>query len=194
MRSAYQGDSGVRGIEGKLGALKFARENKIPTLGLCLGLQCMVIEAARNLAGISNANSAEFDPQTLDPVISTMQSQEEIVAGKGDMGGTMRLGLYPAVLASGSLVAVIYGATEIQERHRHRYEVNNNYREEISKTGLIFSGLSPDGNLVEFVELPSEMHPYYVGTQAHPEFLSRPTKPHPLFAGLIAAAIKQNGK
>lgn len=154
----------------------------------------MVIEAARNLAGISNANSAEFDPQTLDPVISTMQSQEEIVAGKGDMGGTMRLGLYPAVLASGSLVAVIYGATEIQERHRHRYEVNNNYREEISKTGLIFSGLSPDGNLVEFVELPSEMHPYYVGTQAHPEFLSRPTKPHPLFAGLIAAAIKQNGK
>lgn len=188
------GGFGVRGIEGKLGALKFARENKIPTLGLCLGLQCMVIEAARNLAGISNANSAEFDPQTLDPVISTMQSQEEIVAGKGDMGGTMRLGLYPAVLASGSLVAVIYGATEIQERHRHRYEVNNNYREEISKTGLIFSGLSPDGNLVEFVELPSETHPYYVGTQAHPEFLSRPTKPHPLFAGLIAAAIKQNGK
>ena len=188
------GGFGVRVIEGKLGALKFARENKIPTLGLCLGLQCMVIEAARNLAGISNANSAEFDPQTLDPVISTMQSQEEIVAGKGDMGGTMRLGLYPAVLASGSLVAVIYGATEIQERHRHRYEVNNNYREEISKTGLIFSGLSPDGNLVEFVELPSEMHPYYVGTQAHPEFLSRPTKPHPLFAGLIAAAIKQNGK
>jgi len=188
------GGFGVRGIEGKLGALKFARENKIPTLGLCLGLQCMVIEAARNLAGISNANSAEFDPQTLDPVISTMQSQEEIVAGKGDMGGTMRLGLYPAVLASGSLVAVIYGATEIQERHRHRYEVNNNYREEISKTGLIFSGLSPDGNLVEFVELPSEMHPYYVGTQAHPEFLSRPTKPHPLFSGLIAAAIKQNGK
>ena len=188
------GGFGVRGIEGKLGALKFARENKIPTLGLCLGLQCMVIEAARNLAGISNANSAEFDPQALDPVISTMQSQEEIVAGKGDMGGTMRLGLYPAVLASGSLVAVIYGATEIQERHRHRYEVNNNYREEISKTGLIFSGLSPDGNLVEFVELPSEMHPYYVGTQAHPEFLSRPTKPHPLFAGLIAAAIKQNGK
>ena len=188
------GGFGVLGIEGKLGALKFARENKIPTLGLCLGLQCMVIEAARNLAVISNANSAEFDPQTLDPVISTMQSQEEIVAGKGDMGGTMRLGLYPAVLASGSLVAVIYGATEIQERHRHRYEVNNNYREEISKTGLIFSGLSPDGNLVEFVELPSEMHPYYVGTQAHPEFLSRPTKPHPLFAGLIAAAIKQNGK
>ena len=187
------GGFGVRGIEGKLGALKFARENKIPTLGLCLGLQCMVIEAARNLAGIVNANSAEFDPQTPDPVISTMQSQEEIVAGKGDMGGTMRLGLYPAVLASGSQVSAIYGATEIQERHRHRYEVNNDYREEIGKTGLVFSGLSPDGNLVEFVELPSDVHPYYVGTQAHPEFLSRPTKSHPLFAGLIAAAIKQNG-
>ena len=187
------GGFGVRGIEGKLGALKFARENKIPTLGLCLGLQCMVIEAARNLAGIVNANSAEFDPQTPDPVISTMQSQEEIVAGKGDMGGTMRLGLYPAVLASGSQVSAIYGTTEIQERHRHRYEVNNDYREEIGKTGLVFSGLSPDGNLVEFVELPSDVHPYYVGTQAHPEFLSRPTKSHPLFAGLIAAAIKQNG-
>ena len=187
------GGFGVRGIEGKLGALKFARENMIPTLGLCLGLQCMVIEAARNLAGIVNANSAEFDPQTPDPVISTMQSQEEIVAGKGDMGGTMRLGLYPAVLASGSQVSAIYGTTEIQERHRHRYEVNNDYREEIGKTGLVFSGLSPDGNLVEFVELPSDVHPYYVGTQAHPEFLSRPTKSHPLFAGLIAAAIKQNG-
>ena len=187
------GGFGVRGIEGKLGALKFARENRIPTLGLCLGLQCMVIEAARNLAGIVNANSAEFDPQTPDPVISTMQSQEEIVAGKGDMGGTMRLGLYPAVLASGSQVSAIYGTTEIQERHRHRYEVNNDYREEIGKTGLVFSGLSPDGNLVEFVELPSDVHPYYVGTQAHPEFLSRPTKSHPLFAALIAAAIKQNG-
>ena len=188
------GGFGVRGIEGKLGALKYGRENRIPTLGLCLGLQCMVIEAARNLAGIKNANSAEFDPETKDPVISTMQSQEEIVAGKGDMGGTMRLGLYPAVLAAGSLVSEVYGSSEIQERHRHRYEVNNNYREEISKTGLVFSGLSPDGHLVEFVELPREVHPFYVGTQAHPEFLSRPTKAHPLFSGLIAAAIKKNGK
>ena len=188
------GGFGVRGIEGKLGALKFARENKIPTLGLCLGLQCMVIEAARSLAGIKNANSAEFDPETKDPVISTMQSQEDIVAGKGDMGGTMRLGLYPAVLASGSLVAEIYGANEIQERHRHRYEVNNKYRDEIAKTGLVFSGLSPDAHLVEFVELPKKQHPFYVGTQAHPEFLSRPTKAHPLFAGLIAAAIEKNGK
>jgi CTP synthase len=188
------GGFGVRGIEGKLGALKFSRENKIPTLGLCLGLQCMVIEAARNLAGIKNANSAEFDPETKDPVISTMQSQEEIVAGNGDMGGTMRLGLYPAVLASGSLVSELYGSNEIQERHRHRYEVNNKYREEIAKTGLIFSGLSPDAHLVEFVELPRDTHPYYVGTQAHPEFLSRPTKAHPLFSGLVAAAIKKHGK
>ena len=188
------GGFGVRGIEGKLGALKFAREKKIPTLGLCLGLQCMVIEAARNLADISQANSAEFDPETKDPVISTMQNQEDIVAGKGDMGGTMRLGLYPAVLAAGSLVAEVYGANEIQERHRHRYEVNNKYREQISATGLVFSGLSPDGNLVEFVELPRATHPYYVGTQAHPEFLSRPTSAHPLFTGLIAAAIEKNGK
>jgi CTP synthase len=123
-----------------------------------------------------------------------MQNQEDIVAGKGDMGGTMRLGLYPAVLATGSVVAGVYGSSEIQERHRHRYEVNNKYRDQISKTGLIFSGLSPDGNLVEFVELPIEVHPFYVGTQAHPEFLSRPTKAHPLFSGLIAAAIAQNGK
>ncbi len=188
------GGFGVRGIEGKLGALRYARENMIPTLGLCLGLQCMVIEAARNLAGIKGANSAEFDPETKDPVISTMQSQEDIVAGRGDMGGTMRLGLYPAVLATGSLVAEIYGANEIQERHHHRYEVNNSYREEIAKTGLTFSGLSPDAHLVEFVELPKETHPFYIGTQAHPEFLSRPTKAHPLFSGLIAAAIKKNGK
>ena len=188
------GGFGVRGIEGKLGALKFARERKIPTLGLCLGLQCMVIEAARNLADISQANSAEFDPETKDPVISTMQNQEDIVAGKGDMGGTMRLGLYPAVLAAGSLVSEVYGANEIQERHRHRYEVNNKYRDQISATGLVFSGLSPDGNLVEFVELPRATHPYYVGTQAHPEFLSRPTSAHPLFTGLIAAAIEKNGK
>jgi CTP synthase len=187
------GGFGVRGIEGKLGALKFARENKIPTLGLCLGLQCMVIEAARNLGNILGANSAEFDPETKEPVISTMQNQEDIVAGKGDMGGTMRLGLYPAVLASGSVVAEVYGTSEIQERHRHRYEVNNKYRDQISATGLSFSGLSPDGHLVEFVELPRAIHPYYVGTQAHPEFLSRPTAAHPLFTGLIAAAIEKNG-
>jgi len=184
------GGFGVRGIEGKVGALKYARENKIPTLGLCLGLQCMVIESAQNLAGLKGANSAEFDPETPHPVISTLASQEDIVAGRGDMGGTMRLGLYPAHLAKGSLVADLYGKAEIQERHRHRYEVNNAYREKIAATGLVFSGISPDGHLVEFVELPREVHPFYVGTQAHPEFLSRPTRAHPLFSGLIAAALK----
>ena len=188
------GGFGVRGIEGKLGALKYARENKIPTLGLCLGLQCMVIEVARNLAGIKDANSAEFDEATSNPVISTMIDQVEIVAGHGQMGGSMRLGLYKADLLQGSVIAGVYGKNQISERHRHRYEVNNKYRDQISKTGLVFSGFSPDKHLVEFVELPKEVHPYYVGTQAHPEFLSRPTKPHPLFAGLIAAAIAKHGK
>ena len=188
------GGFGVRGIEGKLGALKYARENRIPTLGLCLGLQCMVIEAARNLAGLKYANSSEFDEKTSDPVISTMSDQVEIVAGKGQMGGSMRLGLYKADLLSNSVVANVYGKSQISERHRHRYEVNNKYREELTATGLVFSGLSPDKNLVEFVELPKETHPYYVGTQAHPEFLSRPTRPHPLFIGLIAAAIAKHGK
>jgi CTP synthase len=188
------GGFGVRGIEGKLGALKYARQNRIPTLGLCLGLQCMVIEAARNLAGLKNANSSEFDERTSDPVISTMSDQVEIVAGKGQMGGSMRLGLYKADLLSNSVVANVYGKSQISERHRHRYEVNNKYREQLTATGLVFSGLSPDKNLVEFVELPLETHPYYVGTQAHPEFLSRPTRPHPLFIGLIAAAIAKHGK
>ena len=188
------GGFGVRGIEGKLGALKYARENKIPALGLCLGLQCMVIEVARNIAGIKDANSAEFDEKTTNPVISTMSDQIDIVAGHGQMGATMRLGLYKADLLAGSVVAGVYGKSQISERHRHRYEVNNKYREQLAKTGLVFSGLSPDKNLVEFVELPKEVHPYYVGTQAHPEFLSRPTRAHPLFAGLIAAAIAKHGK
>ena len=188
------GGFGVRGIEGKLGALKYARENKIPTLGLCLGLQCMVIEVARNIAGIKDANSAEFDEKTTNPVISTISDQVDIVAGHGQMGATMRLGLYKADLLAGSVVAGVYGKSQISERHRHRYEVNNKYREQLAKTGLLFSGLSPDKNLVEFVELPKDLHPYYVGTQAHPEFLSRPTRAHPLFAGLIAAAIAKHGK
>ena len=186
------GGFGVRGIEGKLGALKFARVNKIPTLGLCLGLQCMVIEAARNLAGLEGANSAEFEPDTKHPVISTMVSQEEIVAGRGNMGGTMRLGLYPAQLESGSIVAGLYGSNLINERHRHRYEVNNLYRDQLTDAGVKFSGTSPDGLLVEFVELLKADHPFYVGTQAHPEFLSRPTKAHPLFAGLISAALNRH--
>jgi CTP synthase len=183
------GGFGVRGIEGKLGALKFARENKIPTLGLCLGLQMMVIEIARNKAGIKDANSTEFDANTKHPVISTMASQREVVAGNADMGGTMRLGLYEAKLLKNSVVANAYGAELVKERHRHRYEVNNDYRKQISDAGLVFSGLSPDEHLVEFVELPSDQHPYYVGTQAHPELLSRPTRPHPLFNALIKAAI-----
>jgi CTP synthase len=183
------GGFGIRGIEGKLGALKFAREMKIPTLGLCLGLQCMVIEAARNLAGIKDANSAEFTPESGAHVIATMDDQKNIVAGQGDMGGSMRLGLYKASLTPGSIVAGVYGATEISERHRHRYEVNNKYRDQISAAGLNFSGIFKDRDLVEFVELPREVHPYYVGTQAHPELRSRPTRPHPLFVGLIAAAI-----
>jgi CTP synthase len=182
------GGFGVRGIEGKLGALKFARENQIPVLGLCLGLQCMVIEYARNVVGLVGASSSEFDPDTEFPVIATMAEQVEIIAG-GDLGGTMRLGLYPAKLAAGSITAEAYGSSEVSERHRHRYEVNNAYRSQISDAGLVFSGVSPDGNLVENVELPRAVHPFYLGTQAHPELRSRPNRAHPLFAGLIAAAL-----
>ena len=184
------GGFGVRGIEGKLGALTYARENKIPTLGLCLGLQCMVIEYARNKAGLAGASSTEFDPEAKYPVIATMAEQVDILAA-GDMGGTMRLGLYEAKLKPGSIVAEVYGADSIEERHRHRYEVNNTYRSQIAEAGLVFSGTSPDDHLVEFVELPREVHPYYVATQAHPEFRSRPTNAHPLFRGLVAAAIKR---
>lgn len=185
------GGFGIRGIEGKLGALKFARENKIPTLGLCLGLQCMVIEAARNLAGIADANSAEFTPESGTHVIATMDDQKIIVAGQADMGGSMRLGLYKAALEPDSIVAGVYASTEISERHRHRYEVNNRYRDQIAAAGLVFSGTFKERDLVEFVELPRDVHPYYVGTQAHPELRSRPTRPHPLFIGLIAAALAQ---
>jgi CTP synthase len=183
------GGFGVRGIEGKVGALKYARENKIPTLGLCLGLQCMVIEGARNLAGINDANSAEFAPDSKDPVIATMAAQEAVLRGEQDMGGTMRLGLYAAALKDGSVVQSLYKSNLIEERHRHRYEVNNSYRPQLEAAGLVFSGTSPDGNLVEFVELPESEHPFYVGTQAHPEFKSRPTRPHPLFVGLVRAAL-----
>ena len=184
------GGFGVRGIEGKIGALRFARETKLPALGLCLGLQCMVIEAARNMAGIADANSAEFSPESGTPVIATMVDQVDIVAGSADMGATMRLGSFLASLLPGSIVANLYGAVEISERHRHRYEVNNLYRDQLSKAGLVFSGLFKKRDLVEFVELDAKMHPFYVGTQAHPEFRSRPTRPHPLFAGLVAAALK----
>jgi CTP synthase len=186
------GGFGVRGIEGKVGAVRYARENGIPLLGLCLGLQCMAIEVARDLAGLDGANSAEFDPTAPHPVIATMAGQEDVVAGERDMGGTMRLGLYPAVLAEGSLVRELYGTDVVEERHRHRYEVNNAYRDILERAGLVCSGLSPDGLLVEFVELPRSVHPFFVATQAHPEFLSRPTRPHPLFNGLVAAALEHS--
>jgi CTP synthase len=187
------GGFGIRGIEGKLGALTYARTNKIPTLGLCLGLQCMVIEAARNLAGIKDANSAEFLPDSGTHVIATMDDQRDIVAGAADMGASMRLGLYKASLLPGSIVAQSYGVDEVAERHRHRYEVNNLYRDQIAASGLVFSGFYKERDLVEFVELPREVHPFYVGTQAHPELRSRPTRPHPLFISLIKAAIARQG-
>ncbi|CAM5413985.1 CTP synthase [Corynebacterium variabile] len=186
------GGFGVRGIEGKIAAVTYCRENLIPMLGICLGLQCTVIEAAK-AAGIEDASSTEFAEElgvTGTPVISTMAEQEAAVQGEADLGGTMRLGAYPAVLAEGSVLADTYGTTEVSERHRHRFEVNNAYKEQITEgSGLQFSGTSPDGRLVEFVEYPKAVHPYLVATQAHPEYKSRPTRPHPLFAGLIKAAI-----
>ncbi|MDO5503550.1 MAG: CTP synthase [Actinomycetia bacterium] len=185
------GGFGVRGIEGKVGALRWARERQIPTLGICLGLQCMVIEYARSVLGIEGASSSEFDPDTADPVVATMEEQKNFVEGAGDLGGTMRLGSQPAQLLEGSVVAQTYGTTEVTERHRHRYEVNNAYREQLEDGGLVVSGTHPDLGLVEFVELPKDVHPYYVSTQAHPEFKSRPHRAHPLFAGLIGAAIEQ---
>ncbi|MBA2698183.1 MAG: CTP synthase [Nocardioidaceae bacterium] len=188
------GGFGVRGIEGKVGALRYAREQKVPTLGLCLGLQCMVIEFARHVAQLVDAGSTEFEPSAAQPVIATMEEQRDIVQGVGDLGGTMRLGLYPADLQPGSLVAKAYGSERVEERHRHRYEVNNKFRGDLEAAGLVFSGLSPDRELVEYVELPPDVHPYYVSTQAHPELRSRPTRPHPLFSGLIAAALERQGE
>ena len=185
------GGFGVRGIEGKLGALTWAREHRVPTLGICLGLQCMVIEYARNVAGIEGASSTEFDPETPAPVVATMEEQKAFVEGAGDLGGTMRLGSQRADLRAGSLVAEVYGATSADERHRHRYEVNEAYREQLESAGLVISGTHPELGLVEFVELAREEHPYYVATQAHPEFKSRPTRAHPLFAGLVGAAIEE---
>ena len=183
------GGFGVRGIEGKIGAARYAREHGVPILGLCLGLQCMTIEVARHLAGLEGANSREFDEGAAHPVIATMADQADIVAGRGDLGGTMRLGAYPATLVAGSIVADAYGQPEVSERHRHRYEVNNAYRDALTKAGLRISGTSPDGRLVEFVELDRELHPFFVATQAHPELKSRPTRPHPLFAAFVGAAL-----
>ncbi len=181
----------IRGVEGKVGAVRYAREHKIPILGLCLGLQVMVIEVARNLGGLAGADSSEFTPDTPHPVIATMAEQVAIVSGEGDLGGSMRLGAYPAELERGSIVATAYGSTRVSERHRHRYEVNNLYREDLERAGLVISGTSPDSTLVEFVELPRAVHPYFVATQAHPELKSRPTHPHPLFVGLVNAALRR---
>ena len=176
------GGFGNRGIEGKILAAKYARENKIPYLGLCLGLQIAVIEFARNVLGRTDANSTELDPETTNPVIDIMPDQKNI----SDKGGTMRLGLYPCMLKDGSLAKEAYCSDEVSERHRHRYEVNNEYRDLLTDAGMIISGTSPDGHLVEMVELKD--HPWYVATQAHPEFKSRPNRPHPLFSQFIAHA------
>jgi CTP synthase len=177
------GGFGYRGVEGKIQAIRYAREHEVPLLGLCLGLQCAVIEFARSVLGLNEANSTEFDPSTPDPVIDLMSSQEEVE----DKGGTMRLGLYAAKLGEGSKVRALHGQELVYERHRHRWEVNNRYRRDLENAGMRLSGLSPDDNLVEYIELVD--HPFFIGTQAHPEFRSRPDDPHPLFAGLIAAAL-----
>ena len=177
------GGFGPRGIEGKIAAAQYTRENDIPCLGICLGLHCMTIDVARNLLGLDRANSTEFDPNTPDPVIHLMDSQRDVT----DMGGTMRLGVYPARLADDSRVAAIYGDTFVYERHRHRWEYNNAYRARMEEFGFRCTGISPDERLVEFIELDD--HAFWVGTQAHPEFKSRPNRPAPLFRALIGAAL-----
>ena len=185
------GGFGYRGIEGKVQAVRFGRERKVPTLGLCMGMQCMVIELARTALGTEDANSTEFDAFTPHPVIDLLPEQRDIA----DKGGTMRLGSYPCVLEAGSLAGRAYGQPIVLERHRHRYEFNNSYRELLAAHGMKFSGLSPDGRLVEIVEIPG--HPFYLGTQFHPEFKSRPNRPHPLFANFVDAALafaRANGR
>jgi CTP synthase len=177
------GGFGVRGVDGKIETVRYARENRIPFLGLCLGMQCSVIEWARNLGGFQDAHSAEFDPHTSNPVINLLPEQQDVV----DLGGTMRLGLYPCRLLNDSLAFRLYEETVIYERHRHRYEFNNAYRSPFLESGYLISGTSPDGRLVEIIERPD--HPFFIATQFHPEFKSRPSKPHPLFSGFIQAVI-----
>lgn len=180
------GGFGNRGVEGKIAAIKYARENKIPFLGICLGMQLAVVEFARNVLGYTDANSRELDENTTHPVIHIMEDQKYIEK----MGGTMRLGAYPCILGDGTLAKELYESKEISERHRHRYEYNNIYREELEKAGLKVSGTSPDNTLVEIVELPREVHPFYIAGQFHPEFKTRPNRPHPLFKGFIEASTK----
>jgi CTP synthase len=178
------GGFGQRGIEGMIMAVQYARENKIPYLGICLGMQISIIEFARNVLGWKDANSTEFKPETTHPVIDLMPEQKTVT----DLGGTMRLGSYPCELRAGSKPERLYGTTSITERHRHRYEVNNDYREDLESAGMMLVGQSPDGHIVEMIELKD--HPYFIAAQAHPEFKSRPNKAHPLFRGLIEAALK----
>jgi CTP synthase len=184
------GGFGSRGIEGKIKAIQYCRENKVPYLGLCYGMQLMVVEYARHVAGLAKAHTTEVDAQTTEPVIDILPEQKENVINKR-YGGSMRLGNYTAKLKQGTVVAKAYGAAEVIERHRHRYEVNPAYIGAIEKAGLVFSGTSPEGSLMEFAELPESEHPFFVGTQAHPELISRPLRPHPLFMAFIAAAKKQ---
>jgi CTP synthase len=181
------GGFGSRGIEGKIQAIRYARENKVPYLGLCLGMQLMVVEFARQLLGDDEANSTEFDRSTPHPVIDLMPDQRSIA----DMGGTMRLGLYPCCLQPGTRTAEAYQQELVEERHRHRFELNNTHREMLNRGGMVFSGLSPDGRLVEIAELKD--HPFMIGTQFHPEFLSRPNRPHPLFVAFLKAVRRQAG-
>jgi len=182
------GGFGERGAEGKINCVRFCREKKVPFLGLCYGLQLATIEFARNVAGLAAANSTEIDPKTPHPVIDIIPEQKRITG----LGGSMRLGTYPAILKSGTIVNRLYGAEKIYERHRHRFEVNPDYIERLEKAGLVFSGRSPDGQLMEFIELPQSKHPFFVGTQAHPEFKSRPLEPHPLFRGFVQACVKNS--
>ena len=182
------GGFGSRGIEGKIMAARYARENKVPYLGLCLGMQVMCIDFARNVLDHEDANSSEFDRGTEAPVIDLMLEQRSIT----DMGGTMRLGLYPCLLQKRTKAAAAYGISSVDERHRHRFEFNNNFKAEFEKAGMVFCGMSPDGKLVEIAEVAN--HPYMVGSQFHPEFLSRPMNPHPLFVGLVKAAKERSKK
>ncbi|MDY2836754.1 MAG: CTP synthase [Bilifractor sp.] len=180
------GGFGGRGVDGMIAAAEFARTHKIPYLGLCLGMQVAIIEYARNMCGYHDAHSIELDPDTMHPVIALMPDQNDVT----DLGGTLRLGSYPCELKDGTLARELYGSSLIHERHRHRYEVNNDYRKPLTDAGMVLSGISPDGHIVEMIELKKEDHPFYVGTQAHPEFKSRPNRPHPLFRGFVAAALK----
>ncbi|MDB5264868.1 MAG: pyrG [Parcubacteria group bacterium] len=186
------GGFGQTGIEGKIKAIEFARENKIPYFGLCYGMQLMVIEYARHKLGLEEANTVEINPDTAHPIVAMMDSQKDTIA-KGNYGGTMRLGTYKAKLGDGTIAAEAYGASEVDERHRHRYEINPAYVEQIKEKGLVFSGTSPDGVLMEIAELPKNEHPFFLGTQFHPELIARPLSPHPLFTAFLKAAEERAG-